>query len=106
MAELVIGRFLAARVLFEIRVETVGGVGPDEVGPAWADRTAFENELLAQAGLGSAVFESRQNRAPVRVESIGLCQKLNEGGLPGAVLADQDSQAGREVEALAEDLAH
>ena len=77
----------------------------EEPPPACAD-TALDLQALVQRGLASCGSRADRGAAALGREPVRDGDRLDEGGLAGAVLTDQERDAGREVEPLGEQLRH
>jgi hypothetical protein len=107
VAELVEVLRLPPRVVLQVGVQAVHGVGAQEVGPARPDRAALHDQARASRWLaGPDPEQLGLRRAALRIEAARLGQHLHQGGLPGAILPDQHGQPGRQVQALAQQLFH
>ena len=105
VAELVEHRLVAPGMVLQIAEQTVHGLRPQEVAPARRSRVAGELQALAQGRLRRPGGVPRPGRTALRGQPERHRHALDDGRLPGAVLAHQDGQP-VEVEAVVQQLAH
>jgi hypothetical protein len=92
-----------ARVLLQVGIERVHGVGAQEVGPRRAPAdSALDRQLTPGTGLGLPHADGRSQDGPaLRVEPVRLGQHLDDRGLPRPVLSHEDRDPRCELKSLA-----